>query len=60
MFHSEHPFDLEELPSKIEIQKHPKFIEFMKLYHDAQKNVSELNGALREIENPDLLLSPLY
>ena len=35
MFHPEHPFDLEELPPKIEIQKYPKFIEFMELYHNA-------------------------
>ena len=60
MFHPEHPFDLEELPPNLEIQKHPKFIEFMELYHNAQKNISELNGALREIENPGLLLSSLY
>ena len=50
MFHSEHPFDLENLPPKLEIQSHPNFRELMELYHSAQKDISELNGALREIE----------
>ena len=56
MFLPERPFDLEELPPQLNIQHHPNFRKFMELYLRAQKNISELNGSLREIEN----LNPLY
>ncbi len=54
------PFDLCELPPQLKLQEHPRFMDFMALHNRAQKNISELNGALMEIENPDLLLSSFY
>ena len=54
------PFNLKELPPNLKLQEHPDFNNFMKLYNQALKNISELNGSLREIENPDLLLSLFY
>lgn len=37
MFHPKHPFDLEELPPKLDIQHHSNFRKFMELYHNAQQ-----------------------
>jgi Fic family protein len=59
-FRPDIPFDLAELPPDLKLQEHPSFMDFMNLHNEAQKNISELNGSLREIENPDLLLSSFY
>ena len=60
MLRSENPFELPKLPPRLNIQEHPRFMEIMKLHNNAQKNVSELNGALREIKNPNIFLSLFY
>ena len=61
MFHANKPYELPKLPPPLDqIQQHPEFHTLMSLYHDAQKDVSELNGTLREMENPSILLSLFY
>ncbi len=60
MFNSENPFNLAKLPPSISIQDRENFNEFIGIYHTALKNIAELNGMLREIDNPDILFSPLY
>ena len=59
-FNPETPFMLTKLPPSINIQNNANFMDIMEIYHTAQKNISELNGTLREIENPHLLLSLFY
>lgn len=54
------PFALPNLPPDINLQTHPSFIEFMTRHNDAQRYVSELNGALKELENPNLFLSTFF
>jgi len=60
MFNPNNPFELPNLPPKLDLQNHPDFMRIMNIHNNAQKNISELNGSLREIENPELLLSSFY
>ena len=54
-------FDLPRLPpTNLSIGQHPDFEQLMKLYNSALQNISELNGALQEVENPELLLHTFY
>ena len=60
MFHSDIPFDLPVLPPPLNLQQHPNFMEIVELHNNALKNITELNGALRETKNPNILLNPFY
>ena len=51
------PFGLPELPPPLNIQECPNFTKIMERHNNAQKNISELNGSLREIKNPEILLN---
>ncbi len=58
LFDPKVPFALTKLPPPIiNVQNNA---DIMTAYLEAQKNISELNGRLREVENPDLLLSFFY
>lgn len=60
MFKPQQPYDLQQLPPKIDLNKHPKLMNLLNLHNSALQAVSELNGALREIENPDIFLNTFY
>ena len=60
MFDLSRPHSLPELPPDLDMMKYPKVMSFLKLHNEALKEVSELNGALRQIDNPNLLLSTFY
>ncbi|WP_141734375.1 Fic family protein [Oligoflexus tunisiensis] len=60
MYNANYPFQLPLLPPNITITEHPRLMEFLHRHNDAQKYVSELNGALKEIDNPDVFLSSFF
>ena len=60
MYNPRQPFDLRELPPPIKLETHPNLNKFFHLTMGAQKAISELNGLLSRLDNPDLLLSSLY
>lgn len=60
MFRPNIPFEVPKLPPPLNIQECPDFTKIMDLHNNAQINISELNGALKEIKNPAILLNPFY
>lgn len=60
MYNPSHPYDLPLLPPPLKLSKHPKIEKFFEITTNAQKAISELKGALSNIENPEILLNPLY
>ncbi len=48
---------LVSLPPPIDLLKTPHTKKILEAYKEALKNVAELNGALKEIGNPNLFLS---
>lgn len=60
MYNPKYPFQLPLLPPNIAISSHPRLMELLNRHNDAQRYVSELNGALKEIENPEVFLSSFF
>lgn len=60
MFDAKHPYSLPLLPPPFKIQEAPNFNEFLETHNRALQQVSQLNGALREIKSPNLFLSTFY
>ena len=64
MFDANKPFDLPRLlprlPSGLNIFESSNFVKLMELYAVSQKNISELNGLLKETGGPELFLNYFY
>ena len=54
------PFALHHLPPPIQVQNHPDLFKLLDAHNVALQAVSQLEGSLRELENPELFLSTFY
>lgn len=59
-FDPEKPFNLKPLPPPISLKDCPDLLDLMKAHNDALQAISQLDGALREIESPEMFLSTFY
>jgi Fic family protein len=60
MFNPSEPHTLKKLPPGFTLQEHPNLMAFLTLHNNALQAISELNGALREIESPEIFLNTFY
>lgn len=54
------PFELNNLPPNISIKDHPDLMGLMNLHNEALQAISQLEGALRDLDNPEMFLSSFY
>lgn len=54
------PFELPPLPPPISMKRLNKFMDFLELHNDALRTVSQLEGAIRELDRPEMFLSTFY
>lgn len=54
------PYELRPLPPPIELKDHKNFMEIMKSHNEALQAISQLEGALRDLDNPEMFLSSFY
>lgn len=54
------PFDLKPLPPPISLKDHPNMLKLMSSHNEALQAISQLEGALRDLERPEMFLSTFY
>lgn len=60
MYKPEVPFNLSELPPPCTLQTHPDLMAILQLHNSALQAVAELQGALKDLDRPELFLSAFY
>ncbi|MBC7742825.1 MAG: Fic family protein [Bdellovibrionaceae bacterium] len=60
MYNPNVPFNLKELPPPFTLQSHPNFMEILRIHNEALQAISQLEGALNDLERPSLFLSTFY
>lgn len=60
MYNPNLPFNLKELPPPITLSGHPQLMSILNLHNEALQAISQLEGALNDLDRPDLFLSTFY